>query len=161
MTKTSKCRLATSVIVAVTLVGCEVGRRSSPPAKPPVATDSAPSAHQDAPLITLTPKATAMVRQFIAGQDPSKRYYLRVRAVPGGCMHKIDLDPDVTAADHVSNSGGISVVVFKRQLEMLRGAQVDYVDENGTVGFKLDNPNFKGEAAKKWLLVLEGEKDIK
>jgi Fe-S cluster assembly iron-binding protein IscA len=43
----------------------------------------------------------------------------------------------------------------------LKGTQVDFGEENGQQGFKVDNPNFKGESAKRWLAILEMEKDVK
>ena len=114
--------------------------------------------------MTVTPKAAAMIHQHAAELPKGSKVYLRLRVVPGGCqgfMHKLDLDADVSADDHVCESGGVSVVVFKRQLEMLRRAQVDFGDDDGKQGFKVENPNFKGEGARNWLAVLEGEKDIK
>jgi len=114
--------------------------------------------------VTLTQKAAAMICQYIAEQPQGGKLYMRVRVVPGGCqgyMHKIELDSDVSADDHVGKSAGVSVVAFKLQLKMLQGAQVDFVEENGEQGFKVENPNFKGEGARKWLAVLEEQKDMK
>jgi iron-sulfur cluster assembly accessory protein len=117
------------------------------------------------PFITVTPKAAATIRQIIAEQlQPPPKVYLRVRVVPGGrqgFMHKVDLDTVVSAEDQVCETAGVSVVTFKRQAEMLRGTQVDFGEENGKRGFKVENPNFTGEWAKKWLAALEKEKDIK
>lgn len=130
----------------------------APPSPSPVPKSDVP------PAVTVTPKAAAMIQQHTAELPKGSRLYLRVRVVPGGCqgfMHKLDLDSDVSADDHICESGGVGVVAFKRQLEMLRGTQVDFGEEDGKQGFKVENPNFKGEGAKKWLAVLEGEKDIK
>ena len=116
------------------------------------------------PAVTVTPKAAAMVHQYAAEMPKGSKVYLRLRVVPGGCqgfMHKLDLDADVSADDHVCESAGVSVVVFKRQLEMLRRAQVDFGEVDGKRGFQVENPNFEGEGASKWLTVLEGEKDTK
>src|SRR5262249_3434850 len=116
------------------------------------------------PLLTLTPKAAAVIHQHVAELRMSGKLHLRVRVIPGGCQgfqHKLDLDPAVSAEDHVCDSGGVSVVVFKRQVEMLRGTQVDYGEESGKHGFKVDNPNFKGDWTKKWLPLLEQETDVK
>jgi tetratricopeptide (TPR) repeat protein len=40
---------------------------------------------------------------------------------------------------------------------MVHGSVVDYGQENGKQGFKVQNPNFEGEAAKKWLSLLNAE----
>jgi len=154
------------VSAAAVLLGCNESPNSGPaPAPLPTATASKkPGAGSDqSPLVTVTPKAAATIRRLIADQRVPGTLYLRVRVVPGGCqgfMHKLDLDPDVSFADHVGESAGVRVVIFKRQMEMLRGARVDFGEEGGKQGFKIDNPNFKGEAAKKWLALLKKEKDV-
>jgi iron-sulfur cluster insertion protein len=119
---------------------------------------------KDPPAVTVTPKAAAKIREYTVDQPEGGKVHLRIRVVPGGCqgfMQKLDLDPEVTTADQVWESEGVSVVVFKRQLDMLRGALVDFVDEDGKQGFKVENPNFKGEWMAKWQAALEGERDIK
>jgi Fe-S cluster assembly iron-binding protein IscA len=40
---------------------------------------------------------------------------------------------------------------------MLRGARVDYVESARETGFSVKNPNFEGEALKKWLPLLEAQ----
>lgn len=144
--------------------GCSppgAGDRPSPAAAP---TQYAVSKSAEPAAVTLTQKAAAVIRQYIAEQPQGSKLYMRVRVVPGGCkgfMHKIDLDSDVSADDHVGESAGVSVIASKRQLKMLQGTQVDFAEENGEQGFKVENPNFKGEGAKKWLAVLDKQKDIK
>jgi iron-sulfur cluster assembly protein len=121
-------------------------------------------AQEAPPIIAVTQNAAATVRQIITDHGVPATCYLRLRVVPGGCqgyMHKLDLDPDVSAEDHVCESAGIKVVIFKRQIEMLRGSEVDYGVFNGERGFKVENPNFKSGSVKKWLALLEKEKDIR
>jgi iron-sulfur cluster insertion protein len=158
---------ACCVSAAAFLLGCNESTNPEPsrPSLPAPSASKKPFAGQDeSPLVTVTPKAAATIRQLVADQPTTEKLYLRVRVVPGGCQgftHKLDLDPDVSSEDHVFVSAGVSVVAFKRQVEMLRGAQVDFGEKNGKQGFKIDNPNFKGEAARKWLALLEREKDVK
>jgi iron-sulfur cluster assembly protein len=118
----------------------------------------------EAPLVKVTPSAVRMIQRIISEQRLATASYLRVRVVPGGCcgfMHKLDLDPQATAEDYIFESSGVKVIVFKRQIEMLRGSQVDYGREGDKQGFKVQNPNFEGEVAKKWLAELANEKDIR
>ena len=152
-----------AVLVAALLLGCQGCMPSDASSSPSPPTNPMPRSDEP-PAVTLTPKAAAMIHQHTAELPKGSKLYLRVRVVPGGCqgfMHKLDLDPDVSADDHVWESAGVSVVAFKRQLEMLRGTQVDFGEEDGKQGFKVENPNFKGEGAKKWLAVLAEEKDVK
>jgi iron-sulfur cluster assembly accessory protein len=112
----------------------------------------------------VTPKAAATITGLIAEQrrmGVTEEVFLRVCVVPGGCQgftHKLDLDLEVSPEDQVSESAGVKVVTFKRQTEMLRGCRVDYGEEDGREGFKIHNPNFDGESARKWIALLEKEK---
>jgi len=112
------------------------------------------------PVVALSPKAAKTVAQLMAQQTMTP-LYLRVRVVNGGCVgfqHKLDLDPEVSAAeDHIFNSAGIKVAIWKRQVEMLRGVQIDYIEDAERQGFSIKNPNFEGEAVKKWLPVLAAD----
>ena len=145
--------------VSAMLLGCSEGADHEP-AKAASVADARPSGDE---FITVTPKAAAAIRRVLANEGNPKNIYLRVRLVPGGCqgfLHKLDLDPDTTHQDQISESGaGVKVVVFRRQAAMLRGSQVDYGDIDGKKGFMIDNPNMKGESAAKWLAILEKEKD--
>jgi len=159
--------LALCVSTVAAILGCDGSPhaesfRSSLPAAD--ASKQSGSDSTESPIVTVTPKAAATISQLIADAQVTSKVYLRVRVVPGGCqgyMHKLDLDSQTSLEDHISESAGIQVVCFKRQIEMLRGAQVDFGEEDGKQGFKIDNPNFKGEWTKKWLALLEKEKDVK
>lgn len=159
--------LAWCVSAAAIMFGCNQGPNSEQPRSstlPGTAAKKTDAGPDESPIVTVTPTAAAQIRQVIADQRTAEKLYLRVRVVPGGCqgfMHKLDLDSAVSAEDHVCEAAGLRVVIFKRQMEMIRGAQVDFAEEGGKQGFKIDNPNFQGESAKKWLALLEREGDIK
>ena len=55
-------------------------------------------------------------------------------------------------------SGTLMVVVWNDQVEMLKGSEIDYGELDGKLGFKVKNPNFEGEAAKKWVPILAKQK---
>jgi iron-sulfur cluster assembly accessory protein len=120
---------------------------------------------ETAPVVELTAacedKVSEIIRQGQAdGSLPKERLHVRVRVVAGGCqgfLHKIDLDPTVGPKDQVISTGDVSAVVSADQVEMLRGTRIDYVNMGKEVGFTVKNPNFEGEAVKKWLPVLEGQ----
>ncbi len=113
------------------------------------------------PVVSVTPKAVKSLTQFVGEQGITEPWYLRVGVFPGGCcgfMHKLDLDTELSPfADHTFESGGVTVVVLKRQVEMLRGTQVDFGEEREKQGFLIKNPNFEGESLKNWLPVLSAE----
>jgi hypothetical protein len=97
---------------AVVLLGCNDSPRSEPPGSSlsaPPASKEAGTGPVESPTVTFTEKAVAKVEEIIregqnAGTLPNEMLYLRVRVVPGGChgyLHKLDLDPDISADDQV------------------------------------------------------------
>jgi iron-sulfur cluster assembly protein len=170
--RTVRCQVLSLCVSAAAVVpgwGGGAAPGLAAPPSPASSADQRPAATPDGrPVLTVKPKAAAEVRRIITEQQRQggvpEKIYLRVRVVPGGCQgfqHKLDLDPRVSREDLTFESGGVRVVVFKRQVEMLRGAEVDYVDAPDKRGFAITNPNFRGEAAKKWLPLLAMEKDVK
>lgn len=102
------------------------------------------------PPVEVTPRAVAAVRKVLAEMGEPAGYHLRLSATPGGCtgfINKLDLDPEVTAEDHVFESSGVRIAVAGRQLELFRGSLIDHVEEKGQVGFKITNPKREAEAA--------------
>jgi iron-sulfur cluster assembly protein len=104
-----------------------------------------------APPLTVTEKAAAEVKRIIseqraAGEMPDK-VYLRVRVVGGGCsgfQNKLDLDQQINERlDELFEFHGVAVVVDKRSLMYLSGAQVDFHDDLNRRGFSITNPNAK------------------
>lgn len=102
--------------------------------------------------ITVTEKAASEVKRIIADQKTSggefpEKVYLRVRVVGGGCsgfQNKLDLDPTFNEKfDELFDFHGIPVVVDKRSLVYLDGAQVDFHDDLNARGFSIQNPNAK------------------
>lgn len=116
---------------------------------------------QAAPLLTVTPAAVNELARLTKREDAPGDWHLRLRAVPGGCcgyLQKLDLDITISPTDdHTLVADGVRVVLFKRQVEMFRGAEVDYGTKDGHVGFMINNPNFEGEAARKWVAILAGD----
>ena len=115
-----------------------LGIKDAPPAAPPV---------------TVTEKAASEVRRHIADMierkeiEPDCTLYLRVRVQGGGCsgfQNKLDLDPKFDEkTDHKFEFHGIEVVVDKRSLLYLSGAEVDFHDDLNKRGFTISNPQAK------------------
>ena len=139
--------------------GLSLGCGASPVPAPDAEDASTPRVRQyfgipkvprlEAPPVEVTPSAATEVTRAIAGM--STPHYLRLRCEPGGCtgiLHKLDLDPEVTADDRTFESGGVRVVIAEKQVEMLRGSRIDFVHEGGQVGFKITNPKREADAAK-------------
>jgi iron-sulfur cluster assembly protein len=101
--------------------------------------------------ITVTEKAAGEVKRILSEQQQAgglpEKVYLRMRVVGGGCsgfQHKLDLDPAVNPKlDEVFEFHGVPVVVDKRSLIYLDGAQVDFHDDLNRRGFSISNPQAK------------------
>jgi iron-sulfur cluster assembly accessory protein len=69
---------------------------------------------------------------------------LRISVKGGGCsgfQYAFDIDPSRAEDDLVVSRDGVSVVVDSVSLEMLRGAELDFVDDLMGQAFKVKNPN--------------------
>ena len=92
--------------------------------------------------LILTPAAAQRVA-WIA-QRQSKPALLRLSVEGGGCsgfQYKFDLAEAEEADDSVSETDGVKLVVDAMSLDLVRGAEVDFVDSLGGAAFRVDNPN--------------------
>ncbi len=82
----------------------------------------------------------------ISADEPSGTYF-RVEVLGGGCSgfqynYKLDQSP-ITDADTVIEQGGCKVVVDDVSMGLLAGSQLDFVEDLGSAGFEIKNPNAK------------------
>ena len=95
------------------------------------------------PIIELTAAAQAKLLELRAEEEEPERLGLRLEIVsPPGTDFRYDLSFDVVTkaafTDEVRNHDGLRVIIPGKDLELLRGATLDYSDEAGLV---LRNPN--------------------
>ncbi|MFQ5517397.1 MAG: HesB/IscA family protein [Acidimicrobiia bacterium] len=94
-------------------------------------------------MITLTEPAASKVRQLIE-QEGDTDVALRLAVRPGGCSgfsYEMFFDREVDEGDWTDEFYGVKVAVDPQSMEMIRGAEVDYVDGLQASGFKISNPN--------------------
>jgi len=97
---------------------------------------------QTPPVVTLSAKASEMVRDILAKEE-SKSLALRVYVAGGGCsglQYGMALD-DPMEGDLTLDYEGIRVVVDSESLRFIEGAEIDYVDSLMGAGFTVNNPN--------------------
>jgi iron-sulfur cluster assembly accessory protein len=101
--------------------------------------------------ITVTEKAAGEVKRIIADQKAAgaaETLYLRISVRGGGCsgfQNKLDLDTTFNEkTDMHSEQHGISLVVDKKSMLYLQGAQVDFHEDLNARGFRITNPQAKG-----------------
>jgi len=95
--------------------------------------------------ITLTPNATAKVKEIMAQQNPLPAG-LRVGVVGGGCSgfsYSMQFENSAGMMDKVFNFDGLKVFVDATSVMYLNGCIVDYVETLEGAGFKFENPNVK------------------
>ena len=93
--------------------------------------------------IAITANAAKRIKELVA-QEGDDSLAMRVSVSSGGCSGfqlGFDLDREITSEDKVFESEGVKVVVDETSLEVVKGAELDYVDNLVGSFFKLSNPN--------------------
>jgi iron-sulfur cluster insertion protein len=92
--------------------------------------------------VTISDSAAARVAAIAMRQN--KPAILRLSVEGGGCsgfQYKFGLSDSVEADDMVSETGAAKLVVDPVSLDLIAGAEVDYVESLGGSAFRVTNPN--------------------
>ncbi|CAA6603017.1 putative iron-sulfur cluster insertion protein ErpA [Rhodospirillaceae bacterium LM-1] len=93
--------------------------------------------------IALTESAAERIRILIEGEgNPALKLRLSVQG--GGCSgfsYGITLDAETQQGDSVFENHGIQIVIDDASLDLLRGTEVDFVEDLSGSSFVLRNPN--------------------
>ena len=92
---------------------------------------------------SLTERAARRVAWLIE-QEGHKGLMLRVAVSGGGCsgfQYGFSFDDTVNPDDRTFQRDGVTAVVDETSLELLAGAQVDFVEDLGGSAFQIKNPN--------------------
>ena len=93
--------------------------------------------------MSLVLTSSAARRVATIAERQGKPAVLRLSVDGGGCAgfsYKFDLG-EIAADDARAVEGGVTLVVDPVSLDLLDGAQVDYVENLGGAAFKVTNPN--------------------
>lgn len=93
--------------------------------------------------LRISPSAARRIAQLVQG-DAADAPMLRVTVSGGGCsgfQYGFSLDSQINEDDVVFEADGSRVVVDTTSLDLLKGAELVYVDDLMGSYFKLDNPN--------------------
>ncbi len=110
-----------------------------------VAVTSTPVSTEPKPVMVLTERAVAQVKEVIE-QQKLQDHYLTVRVVPAGCSglgYDLNLVKDLKQGDLVWEQDGVKIATDALSTSYLKGTQVDYVKTDTSAGFKFENPNAK------------------
>ncbi len=92
---------------------------------------------------SLTERAAKRVALLIE-QEGQEGLMLRVAVSGGGCsgfQYGFSFDDTVNPDDRTFERDGVVTVVDETSLELLNGAQVDFVEDLGGASFQIKNPN--------------------
>jgi iron-sulfur cluster assembly accessory protein len=92
--------------------------------------------------IAFSPAAAARVAAIAERQG--KPAMLRLAVEGGGCsgfQYRFGLADDAEAGDTIVETNGVKLVVDAMSLDLVRGAEVDFVDSLSGAAFRVENPN--------------------
>jgi iron-sulfur cluster assembly accessory protein len=95
--------------------------------------------------IFVTDVAAQKIKELL-NKENKDGYALRVAVSPGGCsgfMYQMNFEKESVESDVVLTENGVKILVDKDSVDMLRGAEIDYIDNLNDSGFKVNNPNAK------------------
>ena len=97
------------------------------------------------PSVSLSASAAKRVQQLAVGEG-NPNLMLRLAVSGGGCSgfsYGFSLDAETTTDDRVFEFHGAKLVVDDVSLELLQGAEIDYVEDLLAASFRVVNPNAK------------------
>jgi len=96
------------------------------------------------PAITLSPAAADLLKAIALREG--RPIMLRVAVDGGGCsgfQYRFDLISEADADDFTIERDGAHAVVDVVSLALLKGSEIDFVDELAAAEFRVRNPNAK------------------
>ncbi len=81
---------------------------------------------------------------YLISQENGAKKHLRVAIVSGGCsgmQYTFNLDHEINPEDSIIEKNGISIVIDDISLDILKGSELDYVEEMIGSYFSIKNPN--------------------
>jgi iron-sulfur cluster insertion protein len=101
------------------------------------------SATTDRRGVTVTDSAARRLAEIVAAEGDD-RLVLRVAVSGGGCsgfQYGFTLDDAVHDDDIIIERNGVKVVIDGVSLDLLAGAEIDFVEELSGAAFRIRNPN--------------------
>ena len=96
-------------------------------------------------MIIITERASEKVKEIMAAEEKAG-FGLRVYVEGGGCsgfQYGMAFEKNETDEDDVLEMYGLRVFVDPYSAPMLKGTEVDYLDDLQNAGFSIKNPNAK------------------
>jgi iron-sulfur cluster insertion protein len=103
--------------------------------------DAAVAEHEPAVLVT---ESAARRIAFLMQQEDTPNVKLRIAVSGGGCsgfQYGFSFDDTVNQDDRLFTRDGAAVVIDETSLELLGGAEIDFVEDLVGAAFQIRNPN--------------------
>jgi iron-sulfur cluster assembly accessory protein len=143
--------------VVVFASGCVQNESTSQP-DPDRSQPTEPAQPPEPPLISVTPAATAELRNAAAEFGAGNTWWVRLTVKGGGCtgfQSNLDLDVEgVQAADHETAFDGVRILYRADQEFLVQGAVIDFIKTEERTGFSVTYPNqtdWNRERTKAWV----------
>ncbi len=94
--------------------------------------------------VILTESAARRVAELKRQEASAPGVFLRLAVSGGGCsgfQYGFSFDGDRQADDHVFERDGVALVVDAVSLELVKGAEIDFVEDLMGASFQVRNPN--------------------
>ncbi len=94
--------------------------------------------------IVVTESAARRIAALKQQEEEAANAFLRISVSGGGCsgfQYGLTFDEAQNADDHVFERGGVAVVVDDVSLDLLNGAEIDFVEDLMGASFQIRNPN--------------------
>ena len=98
-----------------------------------------------APRVDISESAARRLAALIAA-EPGEGLMFRVAVTGGGCsgfQYNFSFDDSRQEDDLLFSRDGVTVVVDSTSLDLLKGAEIDYVEDLVGASFQIRNPNAK------------------
>lgn len=104
------------------------------------------SEKKDAPqTVGLTQNAAQKIKALLEKSN-QQGYGLRVQVMPGGCsgfVYQMNFEKAPAKDDVVVEDKSVKLFIDKESMDLLKGSEIDYLDDLNQSGFKVNNPNAK------------------
>jgi len=95
------------------------------------------------PTVRVTESAARRIA-FLMQQEDTPNLKLRIAVSGGGCsgfQYGFSFDDTINADDRLFERDGAAVVIDETSLELLGGAEIDFVEDLAGAAFQIRNPN--------------------
>lgn len=96
-------------------------------------------------MLAITDKAAVKIKE-ISEAEGIGHFNIRLKVIGGGCAgmtHDLFFEEVISDLDEVSDIDGIKIIIDPISFQYLENANIDYIENSMSAGFKITNPDIK------------------